>query len=92
MDMDTERKIALMHAFLGLVLGVVFGYYLNSSDLTLLSVLLIGFILSYPLKLLSMKLFNLSNEEFLLKQWLGKGYFIFITIWIMVWIFVFNLR
>jgi ABC-type dipeptide/oligopeptide/nickel transport system permease subunit len=92
MDMDTERKIALMHAFLGLVLGVVFGYYLNSSDLTLLSVLLIGFILSYPLKVLSMKLFNLSNEEFLLKQWLGKGYFIFITIWIMVWIFVFNLR
>lgn len=90
MDKDTERKIALMHAFLGLVLGVGFGNYLETTGLTLLSVLLIGFILSYPLKLLSERLFNLSN--FLLKEWLGKGYFIFITVWIVVWIFVYNLR
>ena len=91
MDMDTERKIVLIHAFFGLILGVIFGYYLDIVG-TILSVLLIGFILSYPLKVLSGKLFNLSNEEFLLKQWLGKGYFIFISIWIVTWILVFNLR
>lgn len=92
MDMETERKIAVIHASVGLALGLAFGYYLDSSGLTILSVLLIGFILSYPLKILSMKLFNLSNEEFPLKQWLGKGYFIFVTVWILVWIFIFNLR
>ena len=92
MDMDTERKIALIHAFFGLILGVIVGYYLDIAGLTILSVLLVGLILSYPLKVLSVKLFNLSNEEFLLKQWLGKGYFIFITIWIVTWILVFNLR
>jgi hypothetical protein len=92
MEMETERKIALLHASAGVALGVAFGLYLNTPELTLLSVLLLGFILSYPLKILSMKLFNLSSEEFVLKAWLGKGYFIFITVWIMVWVFVYNLR
>jgi hypothetical protein len=92
MDVELERKIALVHAFAGVALGVVFGLYLNTPELTILSVLLLGFILSYPLKILSMKLFNLSKEEFLLKDWLGKGYFIFVTVWIVVWVFIFNMR
>ncbi len=92
MEMETERRIAILHTFAGVALGVAFGLYLNTPEMTLLSVLLLGFILSYPLKILSMKLFNLSSEEFVLKVWLGKGYFIFITVWIMVWIFVYNLR
>ncbi len=92
MDMELERRIALIHASFGLVLGLVFGYYFNSPGLTLFSVLLIGFILSYPLKILSMRLFNLSSEEFPLKQWLAKGYFLFMTIWIVVWVFILNIR
>jgi hypothetical protein len=90
--MEIERKISLIHALAGAVLGVVFGLFLNPPELTLLSVLLLGFIISYPLKLLTMKFFNLSSEEFLLKEWLGKGYFIFVTVWIMVWVFFYNLR
>lgn len=92
MEMEIERKIALLHAFAGVALGVAFGLYLNTPELTLLSVLLLGFILSYPLKILSMKFFNLSSEDFTLKEWLGKGYFIFLTVWIMVWVFTYNLR
>jgi len=92
MDKDTERKIALIHAFFGLVLGLVFGYYIDSTGMTIVSVLIIGLILSYPLKILSMRLFNLSNENFLLKEWLSKGYFLFVTVWIVVWVFIFNLR
>lgn len=92
MDKELERKIALIHAIAGIALGVASGIYLNTADLTILSVLLLGFIVSYPLKILSMRLFNLSNENFILKDWLGKGYFIFVTIWIVVWVFIFNMR
>lgn len=92
MDMETERKIALLHAFAGAVLGVIFGSYLTTPELTLLSVLILGFFLAYPLKILSMRFFNLSSEDFALKDWLGKGYFIFVTVWILVWIFLFNVR
>lgn len=92
MEMEIERKIALLHAAAGAALGVIFGLYVNTPELTLLSVLILGFILSYPLKILSMKFFNLSSEEFVLKDWLGKGYFIFLTVWLMVWVFLYNLR
>lgn len=92
MDIELERNIALLHAFAGVALGVVFGLYLNTPELTILSVLLLGFIISYPLKILSMKVFNLSREEFLLKDWLKKGYIIFVMVWILVWVFIYNLR
>jgi|TARA_B100001971_G_C18114978_1_gene496308 hypothetical protein len=92
MDLDTDRKIALLHTLSGLLLGVGFAYYPEIAGRPILFVILLGLIISYPLRLLSIKLFNLSLEEFTIKSWLAKGFFLFITTWILVWILVFNLR
>ena len=92
MDKDAERKIGLVHSLAGLVLGIVSGRYLDGPNFNLLNVLLLGFVVSYPLMLLSKRLFNLSENEFGLKDWLAKGYFLFFVVWIVVWTFLYNLR
>ncbi|MFQ5815751.1 MAG: hypothetical protein ACE5G7_04565 [Candidatus Hydrothermarchaeaceae archaeon] len=87
-DKEVERKIALIHALAGVILGVFTGSYLDSTDYNLINVLILGLILSYPLMLLTKKLYW---EEMEFKQWLGKGYFIFFAVWIVVWTFIYNI-
>lgn len=89
MDKEIERKIVLLHAAAGIAAGMISGLYFGSTNLTLFSVLFFGVIVAYPLRIISMKLFNFS--EFLLKDWLTKGYLLFFTVWIIVWTFVYNL-
>ncbi|MBI5253516.1 MAG: DUF5379 family protein [Euryarchaeota archaeon] len=89
MDKEIERKIGLLHAAAGFAAGIISGLYLSEINLTLLNVLFFGIIAAYPLRILSMKLFNLS--EFLLKDWLTKGYLLFFIVWIILWTFVYNL-
>lgn len=91
MDKKVERKIALLHSAAGAAAGVMFGLYLNVDGLTILSVLMLGIIAAYPLKPLCVKLFKLSEGEFLLKEWIYKGYLLFFMVWVVVWIFVYNL-
>jgi hypothetical protein len=91
MDKETERRIALLHALAGLGVGVGMGLYYRVEGLTILSVIIIGVILSSPLLLVTRKLFSLAPEEFQPKDWLGKGFFNFFLIWIVTWVFVFNL-
>jgi uncharacterized membrane protein YdjX (TVP38/TMEM64 family) len=91
MEKEVERKIGLVHATVGAAFGVICGFYLNGG-LTFLSVLLLGFIISYPLMPLSRKIFNLSEEGFKMKDWLTKGFFFFFIVWILVWTFLYNLR
>lgn len=92
MEKNVERKIGLLHSLAGLALGIVSGKYLDGPNFNLLNVLFLGFVISYPLMFLSKRLFNLSEKEFSLKDWLGKGYFLFFVVWIIVWTFLYNLR
>lgn len=91
MDKKTEEKIVWMHTIAGVVAGVISGLYIKGTNLSIINILAIGIILSYPLSTLSKKFFNLTNEEFKLKDWLGKGFFFFFMTWILIWTFIYNL-
>lgn len=90
MDKEIERKISLLHAAAGVAVGIISGLYLGETNLTLLNVLFFGVVIAYPLRILSVKFFNLS--EFLLKDWLMKGYLLFFVTLIIVWTFVYNIK
>ncbi|MEE9594274.1 MAG: hypothetical protein V3V92_02635 [Candidatus Hydrothermarchaeales archaeon] len=87
-EKDRDRNIALIHALAGTLLGILTGTYLNDTSYTLINILVYGLILSYPLMLLTKKLYW---EEMEFKNWLGKGFLIFFPVWIVVWTFVYNL-
>ncbi|MEE8403064.1 MAG: hypothetical protein V3R93_04840 [Candidatus Hydrothermarchaeaceae archaeon] len=89
-EKDVERQIAFMHAAYGLVAGIIFGIYYRGDVLPFLSVLIWGFVVSYPAMIASKKTFKLSAEDFNVKAWLGKGFFYFFTVWLVVWVFVYN--
>lgn len=90
MDREIERKIGIIHMAYGFLLGLIFGLYVHGT-LTFLSLLVLGFVISFPLYHLTRKLFNLSHEEFQLKDWIKKGYYPFLITWVVVWVFVYNL-
>ncbi|MFQ6136942.1 MAG: hypothetical protein ACE5PM_07165 [Candidatus Hydrothermarchaeales archaeon] len=90
MKKDTERKIGLLHALYGFIAGIVVALY-NWKGLNLLNAMALGFLISYPMMFICRKLFNLSPEEFQLKDWLGKGFYLFFATWILVWTIVYNL-
>ncbi len=89
-DKEVERQIAFLHAAYGLIAGIVLGLYHKSDVLPFLNVLIWGFIVSYPVMIVSKKTFKLSAEDFTVKAWLGKGFFYFFTVWMVVWAFVYN--
>ncbi|MEE8401774.1 MAG: hypothetical protein V3R86_06435 [Candidatus Hydrothermarchaeaceae archaeon] len=91
-EKDIERKIAFIHAAYGFIVGILFGRFFTGDVLPFLSVLIWGVALSYPGMIVSKKMFNLSAEDFDIKAWLGKGFFFFFSIWIVVWIFMYNIR
>jgi len=67
---------------------VLSGPYLSGPSYTFVNVLVLGLLFSYPLMLITRKLYW---EEMDLKSWLGKGFYIFFATWIVVWTFVYNL-
>ncbi|NOZ59580.1 MAG: hypothetical protein GXO66_08425 [Euryarchaeota archaeon] len=89
MEYRVERKISLIHAAAGTLLGLVSPFVIPGT-LTLVSVIIVGFLLAYPLYILTKKSFNLSEKEFTLKDWLGKGYLYFFAAWILVWTLFYN--
>lgn len=91
MDKRIERKIGLLHTLLGAIIGIISGLYIKGTNLSIINVLFIGMILTYPLFPLSKRLFNLSEKDFQLKHWLIKGFFLFFITWILVWTFVYNI-
>ncbi len=92
MDEQIIRKIGLMHALAGAIFGVFTAFFFNVPGLTIISVLIVGLVFSYPLYILTKKTFNLSEKEFPIKSWLIKGYFLFFAFWIIVWTLVYNYR
>lgn len=90
MEKGVERKIGLIHAVAGALVGAVTGYFHLGGTLNLLGVIMIGIAISYPLKLLTAKLFNLSSEEYKFKDWLAKGFLVFFGVWIVAWTFFYN--
>ena len=87
-----ERQIAYLHAAYGLVAGVLFGIYFSGEAIPFLSVLIWGFMVSYPAMLITKSVFKLSSEDYNIKSWLGKGFLYFFTVWLVVWVFVYNLK
>ena len=91
MQDEVKRKISLIHSFAGIVFGVIVGYGIN-FPLTFVSALAIAFVASYPLFIATRKIFNLSEREYMLKDWLTTGYAYFVITWLVSWTFVYNLR
>jgi hypothetical protein len=91
MDKETERRIALLHALVGVVVGAWMGLSTRIEGLTIFSAIMMGVVISSPLFLLTRKLFSLTPEEFQFKDWFTKGFFNFLLPWIVVWVFTFNL-
>ncbi|NOZ76923.1 MAG: hypothetical protein GXO65_04455 [Euryarchaeota archaeon] len=91
MDQETERRVALFHAFVGAVVGAWMGFNYHQAGFTFVTVILLGLVISYPLMFVSRKLFSLSPEEFQVKEWLAKGFFNFFMTWLVAWVFAFNL-
>lgn len=91
MEREIERRISLIHALAGAVLGFA-SPFIFTTTLTFASVIIFGFLLSYPLYVVTRKIFNLSEKEFALKDWIGKGFFYFFATWITVWTVVYNFK
>jgi hypothetical protein len=91
-EKEVERQIAYLHAAYGLIAGIILGLYYNSAGLPFLSVLIWGFVISYPAMIISKSIFKLSAEDFNIKAWIGKGFLYFFSVWIVVWVFVYNIR
>jgi hypothetical protein len=90
MKREVERRIGYIHAIAGAIFGAITPFLIK-RPLTFLSVIIIGIVVSYPLMSFTRKIFNLTEEEFQFKDWLAKGFFFFFTVWIVVWIFLYNL-
>ncbi len=90
MDTAIERRISLIHALVGAGLGVgspgMFG-----TTITLATALLVGFVFSFPLYIITRNTFNLPPEEYSLKHWLTKGYVYFMAAWLLTWTLSYNL-
>jgi hypothetical protein len=91
-EKELERRISYIHAAYGLVAGVLFGIYYGGEVIPFVSVLIWGIMLSYPVMLITKSVFKLSNEDYNIKSWLGKGFLYFLPMWLVVWVFVHNLR
>ena len=91
MEKDVERKIGLLHAGAGLVVGILTGNMYQGETLEFLQALILGMLFSYPLMPISRKIFDIPEKEFQFKEWLTKGYLMFFGIWIITWTFVYNL-
>ncbi len=87
-----ERQIAYIHAAYGLVAGVLFGIFYGREVVPFASVLILGIMVSYPAMLITKWVFKLPDEDYNIKSWLGKGFLYFFTVWLVVWVFVYNLR
>ncbi len=90
MKSDVKRKISLAHSLFGLIFGIATAYQINTT-LTFGTTLFIGLLASYPLFIASRKILNLSEKEFMLKDWLSTGFVYFFISWILTWTFVYNL-
>lgn len=88
---EAERQIALLHAAYGVVAGIMFGLYYKSAAIPFLSVLIWGFAISYPAIFITRKMFRLSVEDFNIKAWIVKGFLYFFLVWIVAWVFVYNI-
>ena len=86
-----ERQIAYLHAVYGLVAGVFFAIYASVEVVPFVTVLLWSLIVSYPAMFITKKVFKLNDEDYNLKSWLGKGFLYFFSVWIVAWVFAFNL-
>lgn len=91
MEKDVERKIGLLHAGAGLVVGILTANMYQGETLEFLQALILGMLFSYPLMPISRKVFDIPEKEFQFKDWLVKGYLMFFGIWIITWTFVYNL-
>lgn len=91
-EKELERRIAYIHAAYGLVMGVLFGIYSNGEAVPFVTVLLWSLMISYPAMLVTKSAFKLSGEDYNIKSWLGKGFLYFFSMWLVVWVFVYNLR
>jgi membrane protein DedA with SNARE-associated domain len=91
-EKEIERRIAYLHAAYGLVAGVLFGIYSDSQAIPFISVLMWGFMVSYPGMFITKRMFKLSNEDFNIKSWIGKGFLYFFSVWLVAWVFVYNIR
>ena len=89
MEYKVERRISLIHAAAGAALGVA-SPFLIPGTLTLVSVIIVGFLLAYPLYIFTRRTLNLSEKEFTLRDWLGKGYLYLFAAWILVWTILYN--
>ncbi|MEE8358294.1 MAG: hypothetical protein V3R82_02675 [Candidatus Hydrothermarchaeales archaeon] len=88
MEKDVDRKIGLLHALYAVVAALFTDSIvasLNLGDLNLLNTLALGFLIAYPMMFITRLLFKLSKEEFRFKDWLMKGFFLFLATWIMMW-------
>lgn len=90
MEFPIERKVNLIHAIYGLFVGAVFAFTI-AKTYTFVQLLLVGFIISYPMMLATRKIFHLSEKEFQLKDWLAKGFFYFLLVMMITWVMVYNL-
>ena len=90
-EKDVERQIAFLHAAYGLVFGIIFGLYYKSVALPFLSVLIWGLAISYPVMIITKRMFKLSTADFSLKTWIIKGFLYFLSVWMVAWVFVYNL-
>ncbi len=90
MDAAVERRISLIHALVGAGLGVgspgMFG-----TTVTLTTALLVGFVFSFPLYIITRNTLNLPPEEYTIKHWLAKGYLYFMSAWLLTWTLSYNL-
>ncbi len=90
-EKEIERKIAFMHAIYGLLAGAVFGVYYKGDAMPFLGTIIWGVAISYPMMILTRSVFKLSNEDFYIKAWIGKGFIYFFLVWIVAWIFMYNI-
>lgn len=80
--MEDEKKSSLIHLIVGGIAGAI-SYTLNSVTYSILVALIIGFLLGKNLEK--------YTEEKSFKWWVGNGLIIYFFIWIVSWIFLFNL-
>ncbi len=86
MDIETKRKISLIHIAYGILLGILFGRYAIRME-SIFAAMLVGFIISYPLYIVLKKILSL---EFEIKEWITAGYIYFFLSWILFWTLFYN--
>ena len=90
-EKEIERQIAYLHAAYGLVAGILFGIFFDRAVIPFVSVLIWGVMVSYPVMLVTKKMFKLSDEDYNIKSWLTKGFLYFFMMWLVAWVFVYNI-